>query len=56
MFGQPCYPSLHSENYRRLSRKAMTAFLDHVETKYGDRIVGYQVGNGFGGEWLTFSG
>jgi hypothetical protein len=55
MFGQPCYPSLHSENYRRLSKKAMLAFLDHVEGKYGDRIVGYQVGNGFGGEWLMFN-
>jgi hypothetical protein len=55
MFGSPCYPSLSSENYRRLSRKAMTAFLDHVEGKYGDRIVGYQVGNGFGGEWLMFN-
>ncbi len=55
MFGSSCHPSLSSENYRRLSRKAMNAFLDHVEGKYGDRIVGYQVGNGFGGEWLMFN-
>ena len=33
----------------------MTAFLNHVEGKYGDNIAGYQVGNGFGGEWLTFN-
>jgi len=55
MFGAPCHPSLSSENYRRLSQKAMTAFLTHVEGKYGDHIVGYQVGNGFGGEWLMFN-
>ncbi len=55
MFGQPCHPSFASEKYRELSHKAMTAFLNHVEGKYGDSVVGYQVGNGFGGEWLTFN-
>ena len=55
MFGAACHPSLSSENYRRLSQKAMTAFLNHVESKYGDHIIGYQVGNGFGGEWLMFN-
>ncbi len=55
MFGQPFHPSLASENYRRLSHKAMTAFITHLEDKYGDHILGYQVGNGFGGEWLMFN-
>ncbi len=55
MFGKPCHPSLASEHYRELSHKAMKAFLDHVEGKYGNNIVGYQVGNGFGGEWLMFN-
>ena len=55
MFGSPCYPSLASEHYRELSHKAMTAFLNHVESKYGANILGYQVGNGFGGEWLMFN-
>lgn len=55
MFGAPCHPSLASEKYRKLSHKAMIAFLNHVEDKYGDHIVGYQAGNGFGGEWLTFN-
>lgn len=55
MFGEPCYPSLASEKYRDLSLKAMIAFLKHVEGKYGDHMVGYQVGNGFGGEWLMFN-
>ena len=57
MFGgpQPCYPSLSSEKYRELSRKAVTAFINHVEGKYANNIVGYQVGNGFGGEWLMFN-
>ena len=55
MFGQPCHPSFASDKYRELSHKAMIAFINHVEGKYGDHIVGYQVGNGFGGEWLTFN-
>ena len=55
MFGAACYPTLASQNYRELSHKAMTAFLSHVEGKYGDHILGYQVGNGFGGEWLMFN-
>jgi len=57
MFGAqpPCNPSLASEKYRELSHKAVTAFISHVEGKYGDNILGYQVGNGFGGEWLMFN-
>jgi len=55
MFGAPCHPSLASEKYRELSHKAMIVFLNHVEAKYGDHIVGYHAGNGFGGEWLTFN-
>jgi hypothetical protein len=54
-FGASCHPSFASEKYRELSRKAMTAFLTHVEEMYGDHIVGYQPGNGFGGEWLAFN-
>jgi hypothetical protein len=48
-------PSFSSEKYRELSHRAMVAFIEHLETKYGDHIVGYQVGNGFGGEWLPFN-
>jgi len=55
MFYGPCHPSFPSEKYRQLSRQAMIAFLNHFESKFGDHIVGYQVGNGFGGEWLTFN-
>jgi len=55
MFGQACHPSLASEVYRDLSYKAMKAFIEHVETRYGDNILGYQPGNGFGGEWLMFN-
>jgi hypothetical protein len=55
MFGAPYHPSLASDHYRELSHKAMVAFLHHVESKYGNHIVGYQVGNGFGGEWLMFN-
>ena len=55
MFGNATHPSFASETYRGLSRKLMTAFITHLEEKYGDRIIGYQVGNGFGGEWLPFN-
>lgn len=55
MFGKPCHPTLASGPYRELSHKAMNAFLSHVEEKYGHNILGYQVGNGFGGEWLMFN-
>jgi hypothetical protein len=49
------HPSFSSEHYRELSRKAMTALVNHLEEKYGDNILGYQAGNGFGGEWLPFN-
>lgn len=55
MFGRGTHPSFSSENYRRLSKKLMFAFITHLEEKYGKNIVGYQVGNGFGGEWLPFN-
>lgn len=56
MFGQVVYPpSMSSEKYRELSKKAMTAFIKHMEEKWGDNILGYQPGNGFGGEWLMFN-
>ncbi|MBZ5581382.1 MAG: beta-galactosidase [Acidobacteriia bacterium] len=54
-FGAACHPSFASDKYRELSHKAMIAFLDHVEGKYGEHILGYQPGNGFGGEWLAFN-
>jgi hypothetical protein len=50
-----CHPSLSSEIYRDLSHKAAIALLDHLEQKYGEHFLGYQAGNGFGGEWLMFN-
>lgn len=55
MFGDRTHPSFASEVYRELSHEVMVAFITHLEGTYGDRIVGYQVGNGFGGEWLPFN-
>jgi hypothetical protein len=55
MFGRGTHPSFSSEKYRELSHKAMIAFLTHLEEKCGDNIIGYQPGNGFGGEWLPFN-
>lgn len=55
MFGRGTHPSFSSEVYRELSHKLMVAFITHLEEKCGDHIIGYQVGNGFGGEWLPFN-
>jgi hypothetical protein len=55
MFGTNGNPSFSSQVYRELSRKAMTRLLSHLEERFGDNIAGYQVGNGFGGEWLPFN-
>jgi hypothetical protein len=55
MFGTNGNLSFSSQVYRDLSRQAMTALITHLEEKFGDNIVGYQVGNGFGGEWLPFN-
>ncbi len=55
MFGDRTHPSFASEVYQELSHEVMVAFITHLEEKYGDRIIGYQVGNGFGGEWLPFN-
>lgn len=56
MFGQVRYPpSMSSDKYRELSKKALSAFIKHMEEKWGDNILGYQPGNGFGGEWLMFN-
>jgi hypothetical protein len=52
MWGGSCHPSMASDKYRELSHKAVTALVNHLEGKYGDHIIGYQAGNGFGGEWL----
>ena len=54
-FGSGCHPSLSSEKYRELSHKAVNALINHLESKYGDHFIGYQAGNGFGGEWLMFN-
>ena len=49
------HPSFSSEHYRELSHAAMSNLVAHLEAKYGDNILGYQAGNGFGGEWLPFN-
>ena len=50
-----CHPSFASDKYRQLARGALRAFLTHLESKYGDRIVGYFPGNGVYGEWLSWN-
>lgn len=55
MFGARGHPSFSSRVYRDLSHQAMIALISHLEARFGDNIVGYQVGNGFGGEWLPFN-
>jgi hypothetical protein len=55
MFGDRTHPSFASETYRELSHQLMIALITDLEEHHGDRIIGYQVGNGFGGEWLPFN-
>ncbi|MFC1601101.1 beta-galactosidase [Candidatus Sumerlaeota bacterium] len=55
MFRHGPHPSFASATYRELSHELMSEFITHLEQSYGDNIVGYQVGNGFGGEWLPFN-
>jgi hypothetical protein len=55
MFGEPCYFSFASENYRTLSHRALAALLTHLEAKYGNSIVGYFICNGVYGEWFAWN-
>lgn len=55
MFGRPCYASFASENYRKLSHRALAAMVTHLESKYGDHMLGYFVGNGVFGEWFSWN-
>jgi hypothetical protein len=54
-FRAPCHPSFASTRYRELAHRALAAFLTHVESKYGDRVVGYFPGNGIYGEWFSWN-
>lgn len=51
----PCHPSFASEIYRKLAQAALKAFITHLESKYGSRIVGYFPGNGVYGEWFSWN-
>ena len=55
MFGEPCYASFASEKYRALSRRALAAIVTHLESKYGNRVLGYFIGNGVYGEWFSWN-
>jgi hypothetical protein len=55
MFGEPCYFSFASEKYRTLSHRALTALVTHLEARYGNRILGYFIGNGVYGEWFSWN-
>ncbi|MFC1692438.1 beta-galactosidase [Candidatus Latescibacterota bacterium] len=49
------YPSYASESYRKISIGALQAFITHIESRYGDSILGYQVCNGHYGEWFSWN-
>jgi hypothetical protein len=55
MFGDPCRPSFASAKYRELARRALRAFLVHMESRYGERILGYFPCNGVYGEWFSWN-
>ncbi len=55
MFGGRCRPSFASQKYRDLAVRAVRAFIRHMESKYGDRIIGYFPGDGVYGEWFAWN-
>lgn len=55
VFRAPCHPSFASTKYRDMASRALSAFLTHVENKYGARVVGYFPGNGIYGEWFSWN-
>ncbi len=55
VFRAPCHPSFASTKYRELAHRALQAFLTHMESKYGGRIVGYFPGNGVYNEWISWN-
>ena len=53
--GEACRPSFASATYRRMARRTLEAFAAHLESRYGDRIIGYFPCNGIYGEWFSWN-
>lgn len=51
-----CWPSAFSRLWLSEASRALRAFVRHVEERYADRIIGYQVGNGITTEWFRWWG
>ncbi len=51
---QPCHFSFASEKYRRLAREALIALVTHLENKYGNHMLGYNLDNGIWGKWSSW--
>ncbi len=51
---QPCHFSFASEKYRSLAREALIALVTHLENKYGNHMLGYNLDNGIWGEWFSW--
>ena len=51
---QPCHFSFASKKYRSLARDALIALVAHLESKFGNNMLGYLLENGNSGEWFSW--
>ena len=51
---QPCHFSFASRKYRSLARDALIALVTHLESKFGNNMLGYHLENGSSGEWFSW--
>jgi Beta-galactosidase len=51
---QPCHFSFASKKYRSLARDALIALVAHLESKFGNNMLGYHLENGSSGEWFSW--
>lgn len=51
---EECWWSAGSRDWTREASAALAAFVEHCETRHGERVLGYQVGGGISAEWFRW--
>lgn len=49
-----CWFSSGSQEWTRDAARAMREFVTHCEKRFGDRVLGYQIGGGISAEWFRW--
>ncbi|MBI4579002.1 MAG: beta-galactosidase [Planctomycetes bacterium] len=49
-----CWFSSGSQEWTRDATRSMRAFVTHCEERFGDRVLGYQIGGGISAEWFRW--